>query len=64
MAPLDTPFDSRDPDFDRKMLAFIGKARCDMDELVSISKETVASTRVMLAEADRMLLQLGCPGAA
>lgn len=51
--PLD--LNTRDPDFDRKMLAWTFHVQCEMHELVLITKETIAATRRMIAEADRIL---------
>jgi hypothetical protein len=54
--PLD--LDSRDPDFDRKMLARASRVRCEMHELILLTKETIATTRALMAEADRMIAHL------
>lgn len=52
-----TPLDLNvhDPNFDRKMLAWAFHVQCEMRELVLITKETVAATKVLIAEADRIL---------
>lgn len=46
---------NRDPDFDRKMLAWAFQVQCEMHELVLITKKTVTATKAMIAEADRIL---------
>jgi hypothetical protein len=51
--PLD--LDIRDPDFGRKILAWAFQAQCEMHELFLITKGTIAATRIMIAEADRIL---------
>lgn len=51
--PLD--LDVRDPDFHRRMLARAFQVQCEMKELILITEETIAATRVMIAHADRIL---------
>jgi hypothetical protein len=47
--------DIYDPDFGRKMLAWASQVQCEMHELVLVTKETIVSTRIMIAEANRIL---------
>ena len=47
--------DCGDPDFRGQMLAWAFQAQSEMHETVLITKETIAATRVMIAEADRIL---------
>jgi hypothetical protein len=51
--PLDLSI--HDPDFGRNMLGWASRAKCEMHELCLMTKETIAATRVMIAEADRMI---------
>jgi hypothetical protein len=37
------------------MLAWALQAQCEMHELVLITTETIAATRILIAEADRIL---------
>ena len=50
--------DPRDPDFVRKALVQSFRARCEMHELVLMTKDTIATTRALLVEADRMLAHM------
>lgn len=47
-----------DPDFDRKTLAGAFQMHREMLQLVSITRDTIAATRVMIAEADRILARI------
>jgi hypothetical protein len=49
------PSDTSDPNFDRKMLAWTFRMQGEMHELIMLSRETIAATKLMIAEADRML---------
>jgi hypothetical protein len=50
--------DHRDPDFDRKMLAWKFQVQCEMHELALITRETIAATKVMITEADKLLAHI------
>ena len=52
--PLET-FDTRDPNFDWKRLSRTFQMQCEMHETVLTTRATVAATRLLLAEADRIL---------
>jgi hypothetical protein len=54
-----TPFDLEicNPDLHRIALARAFRMQCEMHELFLITKETVAATRAMIAEADRILAE-------
>lgn len=52
---LSIPLDTNDPNFDRKMLAWTFQAQCQMHELVLRTQETIAATKLMITEADRMV---------
>lgn len=54
-ANLLMPSNIRDPDFDRRMLAWAFQVQCEMHELVLTTQETIAATKLMIAEVDRML---------
>jgi hypothetical protein len=51
------PFDLDicDPDFGQQMLVWALQVQCEMHELVLNTKETIAATKAMIAEVDRML---------
>jgi hypothetical protein len=48
-------FDISDPDYPKQVLAWALQAQCEMHELVLLTTETIAATRILIAEADRML---------
>ena len=50
-----TNLDIRDRNFSRDMLLWAFEAQCEMTRLILASRATVAATRVMIAEADRIL---------
>jgi hypothetical protein len=52
------PDDIDDPDFDRKVLAWAHGVRCEMQELISMTQETITATKALIDEADRMLANL------
>jgi hypothetical protein len=47
--------DIRDPDFAGKYLSWTHQLRCDMDELIAGTRATLAESRALLQEADRLL---------
>jgi hypothetical protein len=53
LTPLD--FSIHDPHFDRKMLTWAFQVQCEMHETLLITRQTIAATKLMIAEADRML---------
>jgi hypothetical protein len=50
--------DPRDPDFDRKALAWAFQARCEIHELTLATTKMIDATRALIAEADRMLAEM------
>ena len=52
--PLDS-LDSRDANLDWKRLARTFQIQCEMHEIVLTTKATIAATRLLIAEADRIL---------
>ena len=52
-APVD--LDVRDPDFARKYFLWAHQLQCEVVELVAGSKETLAESRTLMLEADRLL---------
>ena len=57
-AHLSLDLDIRDPDFHRIALARALQAQREMHELVLITKETIATTRALMARADRMIASI------
>ena len=49
------PLDIHDPNFARDMRLWALQTQSEIHDLVIASKNTIAATRVMIAEADRML---------
>jgi hypothetical protein len=49
------PTDVRDPNFGRDMCLWAFQTQCEPHELVVVSRETIAATRVMIAQADHIL---------
>jgi hypothetical protein len=47
----------RDPKFPAKCMALTERMRSEMDETVAQSKTTIAETRILIAEANRLLRQ-------
>ena len=47
--------DTRDPAFARKYFLWARQVQCEVVELVAGSKETLAQSRALLLEADRLL---------
>jgi hypothetical protein len=52
---LPPDLDVRDPNFSRDMLLWAFQTQCEMNHLILASKATIAATRIMIAEADRIL---------
>jgi hypothetical protein len=44
-----------DPDFPGKCLSWTHQLQCDISELIAGSKETLAESRGLMREADRLL---------
>ena len=60
MAQLHTKprdLNAHDPDFHERLLAWASQAQCEMRELILITKETIATTKAIIADVDRMLVQ-------
>jgi hypothetical protein len=59
MAHIDShlPFelDARDPDFARQCLLWSSQTRCEIQEVIASTKHTIAISRALIAEADRLL---------
>jgi hypothetical protein len=47
--------DPRDPDFVRQGFAWSDQMRSEMDDLVITTRKQIATTRILLAETDRLL---------
>ena len=50
-----TDLDARSPDFARHMLCWSFQTRCEIGELVALTKQTIVTSRTLMAEADRIL---------
>jgi hypothetical protein len=47
--------DSRDPNFAREMLEWSEQTRREIQEVLASTRRTIATTRVLIAEADLIL---------
>ncbi|MFY9835340.1 MAG: hypothetical protein WAK55_02530 [Xanthobacteraceae bacterium] len=56
-----TKLDISDPDFPRKWDLWASEIAIEMDELVAKTKKTLAQSRTVMAEADRLRAQNRSP---
>jgi hypothetical protein len=56
------PFDldPRDPNFAREMLSWSLQTRCEISELLANATETLATSRALMAQTDRLLARKWC----
>jgi hypothetical protein len=52
---LPSELDARGPDFHAKYVVWRAQMRSEIKETVALTKVTIAGTRVLMAEADRLL---------
>lgn len=50
--------DTRDPDYANKYSLWAGRTECDLAELIAATRETIASSRALIVEADRILANM------
>jgi hypothetical protein len=52
---LPSQLDIRDPDFANQCVALLDQMRCEMYELVAVTNNGIVTSRILLAEIDRVL---------
>lgn len=52
---LPVDFDVHDPDFAKRMLQWAWQVQLDMHRTVAATHETIAISRMLIADADRLL---------